>query len=75
VRLNLSPGLIVALVFAGAMVVALGVAYLLKDVPTPEEACERKCQSLNRSSRLVLEYPPAQTAGMRGRGPMRCECY
>jgi hypothetical protein len=75
VNIRLSPGLIVLLAFSGAMLFALAVTYSLKSVPTPVEACEKKCLGINRSGRLVPEYPPAQTAGMRGRGPMRCECY
>ncbi len=72
---RLPVGAIVALSFGGVVALGLLVAYLLRDVPTPAENCGRQCSSINRSARMVPIYPPAQTAGTRGPGPMRCECY
>jgi hypothetical protein len=72
---RLTVGVIVALAFGGFIALGFLLSYLLRDVPTPDETCQRRCTSINRSARLVPIYPPAQTSGMRSRGPMRCECY
>jgi len=66
---------IVASGFVGAVAIGLLAVYLLRDVPTEQESCNRQCATANRTGRLVPIYPPAQTAGMRGPGPMRCECF
>jgi len=72
---RLSVGAIVTLAFGGFIALGFLLNYLLRDVPTSEESCQRHCTSISRSARLVPVNPPAQTAGMRSRGPMRCECY
>jgi len=72
---RLSPGTLVAAVFIGTALIALGVTYLFRDVPSQEESCIKQCTTANRSWRMVNVYPKEQTAGMRGKGPMRCECY
>lgn len=72
------PKLPIPLIVAGGFCAVVGIvllgAYLLRDVPTPEEACQRQCAVTHRSGQMVPIYPPAQTAGMRGRGPTECQC-
>lgn len=76
---RLSPGWIVTLGFGCLFAIAFGVIYLIphfiKHFDTYEEACYKKCSALGRFSRMVPEFPPEQTAGMRAKGPTRCECY
>lgn len=72
---RLPPGLVVALAFAAVIAGVIALRFLVGDTPTPREVCEQKCSAIGRFSRMVPVYPPAQTAGMRGQGPMQCDCY
>jgi hypothetical protein len=72
---RLSPGLLVALVFAGGMAIVLSIVFLFGDGATPEEVCKKQCSAEIHFGRMVPEFPPEQTAGMRGGGTKRCECY
>ena len=72
---RLPTSAIAAIGFVGFLGAAFLVVYLMRQVPSPEESCTRQCSESKRSGRMVPVYPPAQTAGMRGPGPMRCECY
>ena len=66
---------IVAIGFAIVVIAGLAIGYLMSQLPSPEEACRKRCAESNRSGRLVYVFPPEQTAGMRGKGPQNCECY
>ncbi len=66
--------LIVASGFLGVAALLLLIAYLLSGVPSEEQACQRQCASTKQAGQLVPIFPPEQTAGMRGKGPVRCEC-
>lgn len=76
---RLSPGWIVALGFGFLFAIVFAVIYLIphliKHFDTPEEVCYKKCSALGRFSRMVPEFSLEQTAGMRSKGPTRCECY
>jgi hypothetical protein len=57
----MSPGRFRALVLVSA-VVALGslpwlASYLLRDVPTSQQACTQKCASLHKDGHLVYRGP------------------
>lgn len=53
----------------------LSIAFLFGNGETPEEACKKQCSVTNHFGRMVPEFPPEQTAGMRGGGTNRCECF
>lgn len=72
---GISTPIVVAIGFAVFIAAGLFIGYLLSQAPSPEEACRTRCAEIKRSGRLVYEYPPEQTAGMRGKGPTNCECY
>jgi hypothetical protein len=57
---RLPPGVLVALVFGGVILLGLLLGYAIKDVPTEREACAKNCSAIHRSSRLAPIYPPAQ---------------
>lgn len=74
-RFRLSVPVLVLLGFVVPMLLVLLVAYLLRNAPSPEDACRKECSAVNRAGRLVYVYPSEMTAGMRSRGPTKCECY
>jgi len=57
--------------FVGA---GLLVGHFLGMLPTPEEACIKKCSSVGKQGEMAHVYPPEITAGMRSKGPMECRC-
>jgi hypothetical protein len=65
---------IVASGFAVPIALAALVGYLLRDVPTQEEACAKTCAAEHQTGHLVSVYTRTQTAGTGGRGPMECQC-
>ena len=64
----------VALTFVGVVVIGILVVLVLRQFPTPEENCTKQCATAGKSGRLVTDFPPSQTAGMRSQGPKHCEC-
>lgn len=51
-------GLIVALGFATFIAAVMLVGYLVRDVPSPEQACVQKCAALKKDGHLVYKGPP-----------------
>jgi predicted permease len=51
----------------------LGI-YLLRDMPTDQQACAIACAKSNQTGYLAYVYDASQTAGMRGKGPAECQC-
>lgn len=74
-RFRLPVPVLVLLGFVVPMLLVLLVAYLLRNVPSPEDACRKECAAVNRAGRLVYVYPSEMTAGMRSKGSTKCECY
>ncbi len=65
---------IVALGFLVPIALGFLWAYLVRDIPTQEEFCEKTCEIKHQSGQLVHVYTWMQTAGMGGKGPMECQC-
>jgi hypothetical protein len=63
-------------VFAG-----LGLLWLYVGSPaqrfrmSEEQVCHDKCAKLQKSSRLVSQYPKGMVSGGKYDGPWTCECY
>ena len=55
------------------MAVTLVVAYLVRDVPTPREACEKKCAGYHMQGELVY-HGPAGKGGIVQDLRSECEC-
>jgi hypothetical protein len=64
-------------VLAAAFTLCLTVVlfYAQYTSPSAEKQCVKKCAEAQRHGRLIPQYRPEVTAGMRSRGPMICECY
>jgi hypothetical protein len=72
---KLPIGIIVIFGFASALLFAYLSVLLVSTLPSLEESCKKKCSLNHRIGKLVYDYSPQQTAGMRGKGPMHCECF
>jgi len=64
----------VALGFAAFMAISMGLSFVAGLFPSQEEDCSKRCRAVGMLGEMVPVYPPAQTAGMRGRGPSECKC-
>ena len=73
-RRRIHPSIIVAAGFGVFIAAGLLVAYLIGMLPTPEEACVKRCSAVGKQGQMSYVYPPEITAGMRSRGPMECKC-
>jgi hypothetical protein len=60
---------VVALGFMCVVAIGVLIAYLLRDIPSEQESCNRLCSKSQRSGQLVPVYP-----GGSAKTPMRCEC-
>jgi len=69
-----SPGVIVALAFGMCLLLLVAATIVLRDMPSAEENCKQLCATRNKAGVLVPQFSPERTAGMRGKGPMQCEC-
>lgn len=47
----------VALGFGMFIAVSLAVGYLASSVPSPQQACEKRCAKVNKTGRLVYHGP------------------
>ena len=65
-------------VFVLAMVIALmvlmGVGYLINTKPGALQACVQTCAVYHRQGELVYKYTREQISGDRYRGPTECQC-
>jgi len=59
--------------FALLMGAILLVAYLLRDISSPHDACVRKCAALNKSGQLVYQGPWTSKPIAREASSV-CEC-
>jgi len=64
---------IIAVGFALFMGAILLVAYLLRDTPSPHDACNHKCSALNKSGQLVYRGPWTSKQIAREANSV-CEC-
>lgn len=61
--------------FAAFIIIGILFAYFLNLVPSPVENCVTKCHSEGLRGYMTYKYKKEVTAGMRGKGPMKCTCY
>jgi hypothetical protein len=73
---KLTPGVVVALTFGGCLLaLVLFVQFVAPKIETPEEACRSACERISKVGKYVPVTPEVRTLGMRGKGPMKCECF
>jgi len=74
--IKLTPGAVVSLAFGGCLLaLVLFVQFVTPNIDTPEEACRLACERKSKIGRYVPVTPEVRTLGMRGKGPMKCECF
>ena len=66
-------GLVVALGFAAFIAAVLLVAYLVRDLPSPEQVCIQKCALLKKDGHLVHKGP-ATPKDFYKQANSVCEC-
>jgi hypothetical protein len=75
-KLSLRTKLAIVAVFA-----ALGLMWVYVGSPaqrfkmSEEQHCREKCANLQKSSRLVSQYPKGMVSESKYDGPWSCECY
>lgn len=75
-KLSLRTKVAIVAVFAG-----LGLLWLYVGSPaqrfkiSEEDMCRDKCVKLQKSSRLVPQYPKGMVSQGKYDGPWSCECY
>lgn len=66
-------GFVVALGFAAFIAVSVLFVYFTSGLPSPQQACTKKCASLNKSGQLVYKGP-ATSRDFYKEANSVCEC-
>lgn len=75
-KITIRTKLIIAVVFVAVGLIGLYVGSPVQRYRESEEnSCREKCAKLQKSSRLVSQYPPGMLGPGKYDGPWSCECY
>lgn len=64
---------VVALGFSVFIACGLLFAFVLGQLPSPEQSCQTECLDKHKAGRLVGKYPAHMI--QPGKNPLICECY